>query len=150
KLIQPFIGFAISQRAVDKSCCDPALNERIHLILHKRNQRGDDEGHTIDHHSRKLIAERLAAPGRHHHYDVSTVEHRVDYLSLSLTKVGEAEVSIKGLRGPFGIVHGYSSRESARLKRTIKMHCKRYHGAGGLPNRGVMTVARRRSTDFSP
>ena len=47
----------------------------VHLVLHQCNQRGDDNGCSFHQQGRKLVAQRLAAAGRHQHEGVVAVQH---------------------------------------------------------------------------
>ncbi len=57
--------------AVDRSGADAVLPERVHLILHERNQGRDDDGDAVHQHRGNLITERLSRSGRHDAEDVA-------------------------------------------------------------------------------
>ena len=59
-----------------------ARAERIDLILHQRDERGDYDIGAAGDRGRNLVAERLAAPGRHHHQRVAPIEAGSDGLGL--------------------------------------------------------------------
>ena len=72
------------------------LRDDIYLVFHKRDQGRDDNGHTIHQQRGQLIAQRLAATGRHQHKRVLTVKHILhDGLLVSLERI-EAEVFLQG------------------------------------------------------
>ena len=56
--------------------------QRIDLVFHQRDQRRDDDVGASGDRRRHLVAERLAAPGRHHDQRVAAVEPRLDRLEL--------------------------------------------------------------------
>ena len=66
--------------------------QRIDLIFHERDQRRHDECDAVENHRRQLIAERLAAAGRHDDDSVFAFEDRADHFALAFAKVFEAEV----------------------------------------------------------
>ena len=68
-----------------------------HLVAHQRNQRRHDDGEPVAHKRRKLIAERLAAAGRHHGEHVATVQNGGDDIGLTGPEVREAEYGAKAL-----------------------------------------------------
>ena len=57
--------------------------DRLHLVLHQRDQRRDDDREVGPHERRQLVAERLARAGRHDHQHVATVHRRLDRLALA-------------------------------------------------------------------
>ena len=65
--------------------------ERPDLVAHQRDQRRDDEGDARPGQRRQLVAERLAAAGRHDREHVAPGLDRGDDLLLAGTEVGEAE-----------------------------------------------------------
>ena len=56
--------------------------QRVHLVLHQRDQRRDDHAGALPDQRRDLIAQRLAATGRHQHERVAAAGHMVDDLFL--------------------------------------------------------------------
>lgn len=52
--------------------------QRVDLVLHQRDQRGDDHTRTGPDQGRDLVAQRLAAAGRHEHDRVAAGDHMVD------------------------------------------------------------------------
>src|SRR3712207_2067246 len=78
-------------RAVDEGGGQPPRPQRVHLILHQRDERRDDDRHAPAHQRRKLKAERLAAARRHDDDRVVAAEDGLDDLALPLAEALEAE-----------------------------------------------------------
>ena len=70
----------------------------VHLILHQRDQRGDDHPGAGTHERRDLVAERLPATGRHQHDRVVTGHQRVDDRALLAAERGVAEDPLEDLQ----------------------------------------------------
>ena len=64
----------------------PELAQCLHLVLHQRNQWRDDDAHSPAQHRRNLVAQRLAAAGRHQHQRIPAIENGLDDLELSGAK----------------------------------------------------------------
>ncbi len=79
------------ERAVDEGRGQAARVEGVHLILHQRDERRDDDRHAVAHQRRELEAERLAAARRHHDDRVVAGEDGLDDLALPLAKALEAK-----------------------------------------------------------
>ena len=60
------------ERAVEDRRRNSHLRELRGLVLHQRNQRRDDDRGALGNHRRQLVAERLAAAGRHDHAGVAS------------------------------------------------------------------------------
>ena len=82
---------ARGERGVQEGRREPARRERVHLVLHERDQRGDDDGQLRQEQRRHLVAERLPAAGGEHDERVPAGEHRRDRALLPRPEVGEAE-----------------------------------------------------------
>ena len=52
------------------------------LVVNQRNERADDDRQTVLNHRGQLVAQRLAAAGRHDHEDIALGERRVDDRAL--------------------------------------------------------------------
>ena len=74
---------------------EPARAERVHLVLHERDQRGDDHREVVPHQGGQLIAERFARAGGHDHQHVAVVERGLARLPLPSAEAGEAEALAK-------------------------------------------------------
>jgi hypothetical protein len=79
------------ERAVDEGRGQAPRVESVHLVLHQRDERRDDDRHALAHERRELEAERLAAARRHHDDRVVAGQHRLDDLALPLAKSLEPE-----------------------------------------------------------
>ena len=64
---------------------------RLHLVLHQRHQRRDDQREVRAHQRRQLVAERLARARGHHHQHVAPGQARLDRLPLARPERLEAE-----------------------------------------------------------
>ena len=74
---------------------DTAIDERgrhspglqgLHLVSHERAQGRDNDGERPNTQGRQLVADALAAAGRHHGDQIAPVENRVDGLELAGTE----------------------------------------------------------------
>ena len=65
---------------------DAKLDQRIHLILHQRNQRRNDDGAAWAEQGRNLVAEAFAATGRHQDEGVTALVNMLDDLGLGAAK----------------------------------------------------------------
>jgi hypothetical protein len=104
-LTQPFVCFGVAQGAIDERSWNSARRKLIDLIFHKRDKRRNYNRNALDHQSRQLIAERLAAAGRHDDDGVATRQNGIYDFGLAFAKVGEAEMFLKSLAGPFYVAH---------------------------------------------
>ena len=82
---------AIVERRVEKGGLDAGLRQRLDLILHERDQRRDDDAGAGAHERGDLVAQRLAAAGRHQRQRVATGDHRRDDVRLVRAEVAKAE-----------------------------------------------------------
>ena len=80
------------ERAVDEGRRQPARVERVHLVFHQRDERGDDDRHALEHERGQLEAEGFAAARRHHDHRVVAFQYRAYYLALALAEILEPEV----------------------------------------------------------
>ena len=62
-----------------------------HLVVHQRDERGDDDAGAVSRHRGHLIAERLARAGRHHRQRILTQHDAVHHFRLPPAKAGKAE-----------------------------------------------------------
>jgi hypothetical protein len=91
-------------RAVNQGGGETARNQSVHLILHERYQRRNDDGDPIKKNSRKLVTERFPATGWHDHKNVLPVQDCGDDLTLRLSELAETEISLKRLLGFHGLL----------------------------------------------
>ena len=86
--------------------------ERIHLVVHQRDERRDHEPRAAAHECGDLVAERLARPGGHEHEGVAPGHDAVDDLALPAPERLVAEHPLQHLeRGFSGDRH---AREGSR------------------------------------
>jgi len=78
RLLEARLLLARADARVDKGGGDATRLERVHLVLHERDERRDDEGHAAEQASGELVGERLARPSRHHADAVATGHDRFD------------------------------------------------------------------------
>ena len=86
-------GLVRTHRAVQAAGGDAAGAERVHLVLHERDQRRDHERQPVARERRKLVAERLAAAGGHEHHGVPSGEGQSDGALLQGTEGVVPEVA---------------------------------------------------------
>ena len=75
-------GAAEIEGRVEHGGTDAELGQGRDLILHQRDQRRDDDGEAVQAQGGNLIAERLAAAGRHQDQPVAACQHVPDHLLL--------------------------------------------------------------------
>ena len=76
---------------------DAPRPQRVHLVLHERDERGQHDRGAWEEQRGQLEAERLPGTGGHHGHQVSTFQHGPGGLLLSGPKGLEAEVTPEGL-----------------------------------------------------
>ena len=69
----------------------PSSAQRRDLVLHQRDQRRHDDADAFAQQRRDLVAQRLAAAGRHQHQRVAAADDVLDDLGLLPAKRGIAE-----------------------------------------------------------
>ncbi len=79
---------------------DAELGERRHLVVHQRDERRDDDAGPLAQQRRELVADRLAAAGRHQHQGVLAALERRDDLALPAAEGSVAEDTQQQLLGP--------------------------------------------------
>ena len=68
-------------------------------MTHQRDQRGDDDGDTVEHQGRELIAEALPGPGGEHRERGAAGEERLDDAFLARSEGAKAEPELEHLAG---------------------------------------------------
>jgi hypothetical protein len=68
----------------------------IHLVLHQGDERGDDDGGTVEQERGELEAEGLARACRHDRDQVAALEHSQRRLALAGAEAGHAEALVEG------------------------------------------------------
>ena len=87
------------QGAVEEQRRHAQRVELLHLVLHQGDQGRDDDGQAGEDQGRELVAQRLAAPGRHDHQRILPGEDVGDDFAL---QGPEFIVTKHGLEGGFG------------------------------------------------
>jgi small-conductance mechanosensitive channel len=95
--------------------------EAIHLILHQRNQRRDDEGRAWQERSGELIGQALASSSRGDEEDSALVEEDFDRLALTRAKMREAQ-RLKASVEIGGRTHGARVRGERLPKQAFGQH----------------------------
>ncbi len=80
----------------------PERGERVYLVLHQRDQRRDHHAGAASDQRRDLVAERLAAAGRHQHQCVAATRDMLDDLLLLAAEGVVPEDAVQHLQGIVG------------------------------------------------
>ena len=107
------------ERAVVAGGSDTVADERVHLILHQRDQWGDHDRQSLTEERRRLETERLSGAGRHHDQRVAARHDRVHGFALERPERGVPPVPLQHLAELGRRVH----RPGSRLRPAV--------GAGG-------------------
>ena len=94
----------------------PALVQGVDLVLHEGDQRADDQRDPGQKQGGQLVAEALAAAGRHHAEDVAAVQHLLDDLALAGAELLQAELIAERplqVDSAAGKTHGPGSLETS-------------------------------------
>jgi hypothetical protein len=92
------------ERRIQELGAHPGLLQRRDLVLHQRDQRRDDDAHALAQQRGQLVADRLAAAGRHQHQGVAAGRDVRDDLGLVGPEGGVAEDVVEEARGARGQV----------------------------------------------
>ncbi|MGY3106758.1 hypothetical protein ACVWW7_003385 [Bradyrhizobium sp. LM6.9] len=84
-------GFLRGQRRVQRGGVDPGFEHAGDLVAHQRNQGRHHDTAAFAQQRRQLIAQRLAAAGRHQHQAIAAVRDVPDDLALRAAEPGQAE-----------------------------------------------------------
>ena len=79
------------ERAVDQRGPDSPLRQGIDLVFHQGDERADDQGQAGQKERGQLVAEALAASGRHHAEDIALPQDLFDHLALTRPEPLQAE-----------------------------------------------------------
>ena len=79
-----------------KEMCDAFVSgnkasDGIHLVLHERNERGNDNGCAIHHQGRQLVAQRFSSAGGHEYKSISSGGQVAYHLFLTRLEGVKAE-----------------------------------------------------------
>ena len=84
---------------IEEAGPDTESAQRVHLILHERDQGRDHHPGPVPDQGRDLVAQRLAAAGGHQHQRVLAADQVIDDLLLAATEGVVAENPAQHLRG---------------------------------------------------
>ena len=90
-----FRGFVKRQRRVQHRRVDAGLQQSRDLVAHQRDQRRHHDAAALAQQGRQLIAQRLAAAGRHQHQAVAALSHVPDDFLLRAAKGRQAEYRVQ-------------------------------------------------------
>ncbi len=116
---------------------DPEAPHLLDLVAHQRDQRRDDQRQPAVDDRRKLVAERLAASGRHHREDILAGKHGGDDLGLAGTEGVVAEDGLEGCRRRRHVWRGHRPAPPATPHGAIGhgQHFAPHRRAGRRPRR---------------
>ena len=92
--VQPLDGLAACRmvvRRIEGRGRDSTAAQLCHLVVHQRDERRYHDGEAFAQEGRQLIAQRLAAAGRHDGEYIGAGQHLLDDRGLPGTKIVEAE-----------------------------------------------------------
>ena len=109
------------------------------LVAHQRDQRRDDHGQVLPGERGELVAEALAAAGRHDHERVAPVERGLHRLALAGAEGGETEEREQRLGG--GVGGAEAGRGGARGGRSVARSGVGRAGRARARRRSVRAIA---------
>ena len=83
QLRQGSLALVALQAGVDHGGAKAEPHQRVHLILHERDERRNDQHRSRQDSGRNLEGDRLAGAGRHDADAVAAAQHRIDEMSLA-------------------------------------------------------------------
>ena len=116
--VQPLDGLAACRmvvRRIEGRGRDSTAPKLRHLVMHQRDEGRDHDGEALTQEGRQLIAQRLAAAGRHDGEHVLAVQHGAHDLFLAGPEGAEAE---DGMEESGGVREGV-----AHLRRQCRAAC---------------------------
>jgi hypothetical protein len=102
--IDALAGLACTEAGIDVAGGNAVVSQQPHLILHQRDQRRDHDHDAGPQQRRQLVAQGLAATGRHHRQQIAAGEGVEHHRLLTGPETIEAEAVPK--RGQNGLVSG--------------------------------------------
>ena len=90
-------GLGGRKRGVEKGCGDAGGLELVHLVLHQRDERGDDDGQAGAVEGGDLKAEGFAASGGEECEDIAAGEGGFDDVALERAELGVTEGGVEGV-----------------------------------------------------
>ena len=122
----------------------PFRLQRIHLVLHQRNQRRDNQGQPVEPQRRQLIAQRLAPARRHQNERIPARQHAANNLFLKrqefiISKLLFEEVSHGDIRVLWLDANTIRSLDNSAAERLLLPRLEQHLGAlsGRLQRPGV-------------
>ena len=110
------VGLARRQRGVEHARgAVPGRGERVALVAHQRDERGDHDREPVEREPGQLVAERLARARRHHDERIAPGERRLDGLLLPGAKrlVPEQALQMCGRVHPGNLAAGVDASPRA-------------------------------------
>ena len=143
------------ERRVEERCAHAQLGQRRDLILHQCDQRRDDDAGALPDERWNLIAQRLAAAGRHEHQRIAAGHDMVDDLALRVAKCGVAKGVAQDPSGSgqglgHGLVQSVREREpllAPRLVHGDRDGVRQIEAAHAGPHRNGQPMVRREFGD---
>ena len=109
---------------VEETGPDPERGQRVDLVLHQRDQRRDDHPDTGPDQRRDLVAQRLAATGRHQHQGVTAADDGLDDVLLLAPERVVPEHPVQDLQGlARGVVQRLGRLCHPAILRRSRSHC---------------------------
>ena len=131
RLAPDFVRLVGGERAVETAGGDPPGAERVHLVLHQRDQRRDHQGQSVEGQRRKLVAERLAPAGGHQDHRILPRQEGGDRPFLQRPEAVVAEMLPK-------------QRDRGALRRNASRGRVGFHAVGRQPSEPGRRTARPR------
>ena len=97
-LLDPGGGIRVQGR-IEELGAHAELAQCFHLVLHQRDQRRDHHAHAVAQQRRHLVAQRLAAAGRHQHQRVAAFGDVFDDRLLRAAEIGVSEDPVQQFLG---------------------------------------------------
>ena len=95
-------ALVVPLRRVEVPGAHPGRVQGVHLVVHQRDQRGDDDPGALPHQRRDLVAQGLAAAGGHEHHRVAAADHVVDHVGLEAAELVVPEDGAQHVAGGGG------------------------------------------------
>ena len=92
EILNHTVLFKPGEAGVKRRRRNPPLFHAGHLILHKRDERRNDQGQPGQESRGQLIAERFTLPGRHDRHRISPSQYRANDLLLARPKLRKPEL----------------------------------------------------------
>ena len=110
--------------------------QRIHLVLHQGDERGDDDAGARAHQRGDLIAQRLAAAGGHQHEGVAAGDDVLDDLALLAAEARRSRRRGGARRGPRSCLYCMRCRRRYAGRRDVNrmlLQCRKFLSLADVP-----------------